>query len=126
MYSLSQTNKDSLAVQEPQRSNAKCNQLFRRTRRTGSTRLMNLYKLKRNEVTQLLRNSKKAYFSKLRPNSKQFWKAVRSLKGDSKTIPMLSVNDHEITSDSEKVILSEHFVKSFNNSQPLWTSSRLK
>ena len=66
-----------------------------------------------------MRNSKKAYFSKLRTNSKQFWKAVRLLKGDDKIIPTLSVNDHEITSDSEKVeVLSEHFVKSFNNSQP--------
>ena len=44
---------------------------------------------------------------------------MRLLKGDNKTIPTLSVNDHEITSDSEKVeALSEYFVKSFNNSQP--------
>jgi len=51
----------------------KNNQLFRWAHRTGSTRLMNLYKLekKKNEVTKLLRNSK-AYFSKLWPNSKQF------------------------------------------------------
>ena len=74
----------------------------------GSARLMNVYKLKRNEVTKLLRKSKKAYFSKLRSNSKQFWKVVRLLKGDNKTIPTLFVNDHEFTSDSEKVeVLSD-------------------
>ena len=80
---------------------------------------MNLYRLKRNEVTKLLRSSKEAYFRKLKPNSKQFWKTVRLLKGDNKTIPTLVVNDHEATSDSDKVeVLSDHFVKSFNNSLP--------
>ena len=80
---------------------------------------MNLYRLKRNEVTKLLRSSKEAYFRKLKPNSKQFWITVRSLKGDNKTIPTLVVNDHEATSDSDKVeVLSDHFVKSFNNSLP--------
>ena len=109
------------------RAMQKRNQLFRRAYRTGSSRLMNLYKLKRNEVTKLLRNFKKAYFRKLRPNSKQFWKAVRLLKGDSKTIPTLVVDDHEVTSDSEKVkVLSDLFAKSFNNSYPPWTSNRLK
>jgi len=62
----------------------------------GSARLMNLYKLKINEVTKFLRDSKKAYLSKLRSNSKQFWKVVRLLKGDNKTIPTLFVNDHEV------------------------------
>ena len=85
------------------RAMQKHNQLFRQAHRTGSARLMNLFKLKKNEVKELLRNSKKAYFSKLRPNSKQFWKAVRLLKGDNKTIPTLFVNDHEFTSDSEQV-----------------------
>ena len=33
---------------------------------------------------------------------------MRLLKGENKTIPTLSVNDHEITSDSEKVeVLSD-------------------
>ena len=46
-------------------------------------------------------------------------KAVRLLKGDNKTIPTLVVDDHEVTSDSEKVeVLSDHFAKSFNNSLP--------
>ena len=80
---------------------------------------MDLYKLKRNEVTKLLRNSKKAYFRNLRPNSKQFWKAMRLLKGDNKTVPTLVVDDHEVTSDSEKVeVLSDHFSKTCNNSLP--------
>ena len=101
------------------RAMQKRNHLFRRSRRTGSARLMNLYRLKRNEVTKLLRSSKEAYFRKLKPNSKQFWKTVRLLKGDNKTIPTLVVNDHEVTSDSDKVeVLSDHFVKSFNNSLP--------
>ena len=44
---------------------------------------------------------------------------MRLLKGDNKTIPTLVVNDHEVTSDSDKVeVLSDHFDKSFNNSLP--------
>ena len=95
----------------------KCNQLFRQAQQTGSTRLRNLYKLKRNKVTQLLRCSKREYFKKMKPNSKQFWKVARLLKGCNKTILMLIVNDQEVTSDSEKVeVLCNHFTKSFNNS----------
>ena len=42
---------------------------------------------------------------------------MRLLKGDNKTIPTLVVNDHEVTSDSDKVeVLSDHLVKCFNNS----------
>ena len=44
---------------------------------------------------------------------------MRLLKGDNKTIPTLVVNGHEVISDSDKVeVLSDHFVKSFNNSLP--------
>ena len=54
------------------------------------------------------------------PNSKQFWKAVvRLLKGGSKSIPTLLVNNREVSSDSEKAeALSDHFVKCFNSSVP--------
>ena len=49
--------------------------------------------------------------------TQQFWKTVRLLKGDNETTTTLVVNDHEVTSDSDKVeVLSDHFVKSFNNS----------
>ena len=44
---------------------------------------------------------------------------MRLLKGCNNTIPMLIVNDQEITSDSEKVeVLCNHFTKNFNNSRP--------
>ena len=101
------------------RAMQKRNHLFRRAHRSGNARLMGMYKLKRNEVTQLLRNSKKNYFRDMTPNSKQFWKAVRLLKGGSKTIPTLLVNNREVSSDSEKAeALSDHFVKCFNSSVP--------
>ena len=106
-------------VSKNPRAMQKRNQLFRQAHRSGNTRLMSLYKLKRNEVTQLLRNSKKDYFKKMMPNSKQFWKTVRLLKGGSKTIPTLLVNNHEASSDLEKVeVLSDYFRKCFNDSVP--------
>ena len=105
------------------RAMQKRNQLFRRAHRYGNTRLMSLYKMKRNEVTQLLRNSKKDYFEKMLPNTKQFWKTVRLLKGANKTIPTLLVNNCEVSSDSEKVeALSDYFRKCFNDSVPCLTS----
>ena len=51
--------------------------------------------------------------------TQQFWKTVRLLKGDNETTTKLVVNDHEVTSDSDKVeVFSDHFVKSFNNYLP--------
>jgi len=103
------------------RAMQKCNQLLRWAHKTGSARLMNLYKPKRIEVTKLLRNSKKAYSS----NSKHFWKTVRLLKGDNRTIPTLLILKMTMRSHLTE-ILSDHFVKSFNNCHhpyPPWTSS---
>ena len=47
------------------------------------------YRRTRNRVTYLLRSSRKKFFRKLKSGSKQFWKAIKSLKRGSSTIPTL-------------------------------------
>ena len=100
----------------------KRNLLFRRAQQTDSMRLRNLKVIR---LTQLMRCSRKEYFKKIKPNSKQFRKTVRSLKCWNKTIPMLVVNEKKITSNTEELeVLANHFtvILPYQPYLPIWCS----
>ena len=71
---------------------------------------MTKYKSERNEVVTLLRKSKTKYFQDLgQSTQKQFWKAVKLVKGQECSIPALKDGSTVITSNSGKAQLLNEF-----------------
>jgi len=66
----------------------KRNTLFRTAKRTGKSSDFAKYKAKRNQVVQILRASKHAFFNQHLNNAdaKTFWKMVRFLNGNYSSI----------------------------------------
>ena len=81
-------------------------------RRTGRPEHVAKYKKLHNEVVSNLRKSKSDFFNKLKPNSKEFWKAIKIVQNKKSSIPIL-IGD--ISSDIDKVnVLNAHFSNCFN------------
>jgi len=73
------------------RISRKCNILYRRAKRTGKSRHINIYKLARNMSVKLLRNAEQSFFARLDNSSqKQFWKTMKHLCKTKSTVPALS------------------------------------
>jgi len=64
------------------------------------------YRKMRNKVVNKLREAKNAFFCNLKPNSKDFWKAIKCLNRDTSSVPTLHKNDTMVNSSSEKANLT--------------------
>ena len=93
----------------------KRNWLYKQGKRNGN---LSKYRLKRNKITQELRQAKLGYFKKLNPKKpKEFWRAVKYLKKEQSTIPTLTDEDGTIahTSSQKAEMLNTFFTKCFNS-----------
>jgi len=74
----------------------------------------------RNEVVQLLRQSKKNHLKRMANlGSKQFWKTIKYLKKTSSQVPTLKNGATEASSNTDKAsLLNEIFSKNFNDALP--------
>ena len=90
------------------------------TEKLGHSSLWFKYVLLRNEVVQLLRQSKKNHLERMSNlGSKQFWKAVKYLMKTSSQVPTLKNGATETSSNTDKAsLLNEVFFKNFNNTFP--------
>jgi len=85
-------------------------------RKSGRPEHETKYKQIRNKVVSTLRKKKSEFFNNLKPNSKEFWRAVKVVQKQQSSIPTLSGN---ITDDKEKAnVLNAHFSKCFNSAVP--------
>ena len=93
------------------------NALYKNGKRTGN---FSKFKAARNRVVNLLRESKKNYFTKINPrDTKKFWKIIKSLNKTSQSIPTLSHNGVTTNEDTEKAnMLNSFFSTCFNTSHP--------
>ena len=93
---------------------------FQKAKETGLRTDFEKYKRLRNKLTLMLKESKRNYLKKLNTyNKKQFWKAIKSLNQQKTSIPTLSENDINATSNHEKAeMLNKFFSKCFNHSLP--------
>ena len=98
----------------------KRNNIYRKARSTNDPTLWSRYTSLRNEVVQLLRQSKKGHLKKMsKLGSKQFWKTIKFLGKTSSQIPNLKTDSKEASTTADKVsMLSEVFSKNFNSDLP--------
>ena len=98
--------------------------LFKKAKRTKLSQDMNLYKQYRNEVTKLIRKSKKSHIDDIanklktqKPSSNDWWKYLKPFikSSSSSGIPMLLKDDIIYSNDIEKAnILNDHFIGQTN------------
>ena len=98
----------------------KRNSVYRKARTTSHSLLWSKYATLRNEVVQLLRQSKKNHLKRMSNlGSKQFWKTIKYLNKTSSQIPTLKDGATEAVSNVDKAsLLNELFSKNFNDSIP--------
>ena len=95
----------------------KCDNLYRRSKRSGNPIDLEKFKRLRNRTVSRIRQAKENYFNQLNPfNSKlQFWKTVKCLNQQSIIIPTLTHNGSSYHTDKEKAdILNNYFTSCFN------------
>lgn len=99
----------------------KRNNTYRKARTTGRPSLWSKYRSLRNEVVQLLRQSKKHHLQRVSTlGSKQFWKTIKYLRKSSSQVPTLKRGSTEVTSNAEKAsLLNDVFSSNFNDTIPL-------
>ena len=98
--------------------------LFKKAKRTKLSQDMNLYKQYRNEVTKLIRKSKKSHIDDIanklktqKPSSNDWWKYLKPFfkSSSSSGIPTLLKDDIFYSNDIEKAnILNGHFIGQTN------------
>jgi len=93
------------------------NRYFRRAR--SSTSYAAKYRKMRNLVVKKLREAKNAFFRRLKPNSKDFWKAIKGLNREKSSVPTLHRNGTTANTNTEKAtLLGQCFSQHFNLSEP--------
>ncbi len=94
----------------------KRNYHYRLARRTGRPEHEATYKKLCNKVVSNLRSNKFECVNKLKPNSKDFWKAIKVVQKQKSSIPTLSGN---ISGERDKAnAQNTHFSKCFNPTVP--------
>ena len=83
----------------------KRNRYFRRAKSSTTYTGAVKYRKMRNKVVTKLREAKNAFFRKLKPNSKDFWKTIKCLNRDKLSIPTLHKNGTTANFNSEKASL---------------------
>ena len=98
----------------------KKNNTYRKARTTGRPSLWSNYRSLRNEVVQLLRQSKKHHLQRVSTlGSKHFWKTIKYLRKSSSQVPTLKQGSTEVTSNAEKAsLLNDVFSSNFNDTIP--------
>jgi len=77
-------------------------------------------------VVNKLREAKNVFFCNLKPNSKDFWKALKCLNCDTSSVPTLHKNGTTANSNSEKAtLIGQCFSQHFNLSEPPLTPDDL-
>ena len=94
--------------------------LYRRAKKSGSTRHLQQYKSARNMFVNMLRNAKRVHFNKINnANQKLFWKTIKYLQKTRSTIPVLTHNGASARNDIDKAnMLNEFFKQCFNTTMP--------
>ena len=83
---------------------SKHNYLYRRAKRTGIPRHMDQYSVKRNLTVTMICNAKKAFFNKLNTADKKlFWKTIKYLRKEQRTVPVLPHDGLSAHNDNDKV-----------------------
>jgi len=98
----------------------KRNSVYRRARKTGCPSLWNKYTSLRNQVVNILRQSKRQHLRKVSEQGcKQFWKTVKLLKKASSQIPTLKTDSDVASSNTAKAsLLYEVLSQNFNRTIP--------
>ena len=98
----------------------KRNSVYRRARKTGCPSLWNKYTSLRNQVVNVLRQSKRDHLRKVLGQwCKQFWKTVKLLKKASSQIPILKTDSGVASSNTAKAsLLNEVLSQNFNRTIP--------
>ena len=96
------------------------NTLFRAYKRTGSFSKLVEYRRLRNILVSSIRYSKKAFLNRLHHvDPKTFWKMIKSLSKQSTSVPTLTCDDVEFTTDFDKAdLLNKQFFSNFNHLHP--------
>ena len=96
------------------------NTLFRAYKRTGSFNKLVEYKRLRNILVSSIRYSKKAFLNRLHHvDPKTFWKMIKSISNQRTSIPILTCEDVEFTTDVDKAeLLNKQFFSNFNHLHP--------
>ena len=92
-----------------------------RAKLSGSPQLWNKFKTMRNKVTSMLHNSKHLFFDRNvnTKDKKQFWKTIKYMRTEPSTIPTLTLDDSETSSDKGKSsMLNTYFSDCFNRLLP--------
>ena len=94
----------------------KRNSVYRRARKTGCPSLWNKYTSLRNQVVNILRQSKREHLRKVSGQGcKQFWKTVKLLKKASSQTPTLKTDTDVASSNTAKTsLLNEVLSQNFN------------
>ena len=102
----------------------KRNVLFRAYKHTGSVNKLIQYKTLRNTISAI-RYAKRKFLNNLHHvDHKSFWRMIKSLFKQNGSIPTLTCEGIDITTDTDKADrLNNQFFKNFNLSQPSLLSS---
>ena len=96
------------------------NTLFRAYKRTRSFSKLVEYRRLRNILVSSIRYSKKAFLNRFHHvDPKTFWKMIKSLSKQSTSVPTLTCEDVEFTTDVDKAdLLNKQFFSNFNHLHP--------